>query len=335
MNNILITGASGFIGSFMVDEALTKGYNVWAGVRKMSNKEFLKHEDIHFIDLNYSSVEKLKLQLDNFYEKNGNIDYIIHCAGVTKSAEQTDFEKINYGYTKNLLDSLKMSNHSLKKFLFVSSLSVMGLGDEEHFKPFDISDEENPNTAYGESKLKAERYIETNSFCPYIILRPTAVYGPREKDFLALVKIVSKGFAPMVGYKQQYPSFIFVKDLVNAAFLALESDVNNKKYLLTDACSYTDEEYLNLLREILGERSAVRVRVPLFFVKILACIGDLVARITKKAVTLNSDKYKILAQRNWNCNIAPIIDDLGFIPRYRLKEGLRKTINWYKENNWL
>lgn len=334
-SNILITGASGFIGSFIVDKALEKGYKVWAGIRKSSSKEFLKDEQINFIELNYVEPEKISMQLADFFSTHGNIDYVVHCAGITKSPNSEDFHNVNFGYTKNLLDGLVGSQHILKKFVFISSLSVMGKGDEDSCTPFNVSDLEDPNTVYGQSKLNAEKHLENVDSIPYIILRPTAVYGPRERDFLTLVRTVKKGIAPTIGYKEQYPSFVYVEDLAETVFLALESDVQNKKYFVSDGEVYTDQEYVKLLKDTLNVKRAINIKIPLFMLKVVASIGDLLSKIMGEGFTINGDKYKILTQRNWNCNISPTIEDLKFKPQYKLQAGLKKTIDWYSENGWL
>ncbi len=332
---ILITGASGFIGSFLVEKALQKGYEVWAGIRKSSSREYLQDSRIQFIDLNFGDKNRLKNQLTEFVNEHGKFDYVIHNAGVTKCLNSADFDRVNFQYTANLIDALKETDSIPKKFVLMSSLSAFGLGDEINYTPIKLSDTPHPNTAYGISKLKAEKYLENTSGFPYIILRPTGVYGPREKDYFLMIKTVKSGLDVGAGFKPQHLTFIYVADLVEAAFLALESNVENKAYFVADGDVYTDKEYTALVKEVIGKKHVLSLKVPLWLLKGISVIAESISKVNKKPSTLNRDKYKIMKQRNWECDITPLINDLGFSARYNLKKGLEESVKWYKENSWL
>ena len=184
---ILVTGASGFIGSFLIEKALEKGYDTWAGVRKSSSREYLQDKRIQFIDLQFNNRKELTNQLKDFATEHGKFDYIIHNAGVTKCLDSHDFDKINFGYTANFIDALTEAESIPQKFVLMSSLSAFGIGDEKNYTPIKLTDTPSPNTAYGISKLKAEQYLQSKKDFPYIILRPTGVYGPREKDYFLMI----------------------------------------------------------------------------------------------------------------------------------------------------
>ena len=179
---ILITGASGFIGSFIVEEALRRGYETWAAVRGSSKKDFLQDDRIHFIELNLSSQEQLETQL-----KDHIFDYVVHAAGVTKCLNTADFRRINTEGTKNLVRALIKLQIPLKRFVYLSSLSVYGaIHEQQPYVEIKETDTPQPNTEYGKSKLEAEQWLESNQIShlssltfPYVILRPTGVYGPR------------------------------------------------------------------------------------------------------------------------------------------------------------
>lgn len=335
MKKVIITGASGFIGSFLVEKALSLGWHVWAGVRKSSSREYLQDSRIEFIDLEFSNIDRLTGQLSDFVEKYGGIDYIIHNAGVTKCLNREDFDKINFKYTANLIEAINTANISLGKFVLMSSLSAYGIGDEVNYTPIKTVDIPNPNTAYGESKIKAERFLEEKAAFPYIIMRPTGVYGPREKDYFLMLKTVKSGLDVGAGFKSQHLTFIYVKDLVDAVYLALESSVRNKGYFVADGDVYTDKEYTALVKKILGKKYVLSLKVPLSVLKVLSVISEEISKFTKKPSTLNRDKYKIMKQRNWECDITPLVQDLGFSPKYNLERGLRESVEWYKKNHWL
>ena len=183
---ILITGASGFIGSFIVEEALKRGFETWAAVRGSSKRDFLQDERIHFIELNLSNQTQLEEQL-----KEHSFDYVVHAAGVTKCLNTSDFYRINTEGTKNLVRALINLKMPLKRFVYLSSLSVYGaIHEQQPYVEIKETDTPRPNTEYGKSKLEAEQWLEELDF-PYVILRPTGVYGPRERDYFLMAKSIT------------------------------------------------------------------------------------------------------------------------------------------------
>lgn len=329
---ILITGASGFIGSFIVEEALKRGFETWAAVRKSSSKAYLQDERINFIELNLSSKEQLVEQL-----KGKGFDYVVHAAGVTKCLNKQDFSRINTLGTKNLVDALMEVGMPLKRLVFISSLSIFGaIKEQQPYEEIRETDSPQPNTAYGKSKLEAEKYLESlGTRVPYIILRPTGVYGPREKDYFIMAKSIKGHSDFAVGYKRQDITFVYVQDVVQAVFLALEKGENGRKYFLSDGLVYQSTTFSDLIHEELGRPWWIRITAPVWVLRIVTFFGEYVGRMTGKVTALNNDKYNILKQRNWRCDIQPAIDELGYQPKYDLKQGVKETIKWYVDNRWL
>ncbi len=315
---ILITGASGFIGSFLVEKALAEDYETWAGVRKSSNKSYLQDTRIHSIDLLYADKEKLKQQLQEHVANHGKWDYIIHNAGVTKCLNPEDFNLINFRYTVNLIDALQETGNIPEKFVLMSSLSACY-----------------PGTKYGESKLKAEEYLRSQTGFPFMIMRPTGVYGPREKDYFLMMKTVQAGLDVAAGWKEQQLSFIYVTDLVQAVFLSLKTSLQNKIYPVTDGQIYTDKQYTQMVKKALGKKHVLRIKVPLSLLYLVSVISEGFSRISGKASTLNRDKYKIMKQRDWTCDVSALFEDLSFVPAYDLNKGIDACVNWYRKNGWL
>ncbi|MCD7971357.1 MAG: NAD(P)-dependent oxidoreductase [Candidatus Azobacteroides sp.] len=332
---ILITGASGFIGSFIVEEALNRGFEVWAGIRESSSREYLTDSRIRFIDLKYGNIKELTEQLQEFKEKNGKWDYIVHNAGATKCRKKSDFDTINYLYTKNFADALLTCGIQPAKFVLMSSLSAWGPVQENTMQPLSITDKPAPDTAYGKSKLKAERYIQQLPDFPYMILHPTGVYGPKEKDYYLMFKSVKQGIEFLVGYQPQYITFVYVKDLVKVIFAALESDLTNRSYFVSDGQTYTGTDFSLLIQQELGKKYVVRLKMPLPVVKAVSLISEKIASVSGKTSTLNSDKYNIFRQRNWKCDISNLKKDLHYLPEYDLRKGVAETTKWYKEQGWL
>jgi nucleoside-diphosphate-sugar epimerase len=327
---ILITGASGFIGSFIVEEALKRGFETWAAVRKSSSREWLKDERIHFIELNLSSKAQLVEQL-----RGMDFDYVVHAAGVTKCLNKADFHRINTEGTKNLAEALLEVKMPLKRFVFVSSLSIFGaIKEQEPYEEIRESDTPQPNTEYGRSKLEAEKFLATTTL-PYIILRPTGVYGPREKDYFIMAKSIKGHSDFAVGYKRQDITFVYVKDVVQAVFLALDKGENGRQYFLSDGEVYQSTTFSDLIHEELGRPWWIRITAPVWVLRIVTFFGEYIGRMTGKVTALNNDKYNILKQRNWRCDIQPAIDELGYQPTVKLEQGVKETIQWYKEHGWL
>jgi nucleoside-diphosphate-sugar epimerase len=329
---ILITGASGFIGSFIVEEALKRGFDTWAAVRKSSSKAFLQDERIHFIELNLSSEEQLKEQL-----RDHQFDYVVHAAGVTKCLHQEDFYRINTEGTQHLVRALLALKMPLKRFVYISSLSIMGaIREQQPYTEIRESDEAKPNTAYGKSKLEAEEWLSTvNHPFPYVILRPTGVYGPRERDYFMMAKSIQAHIDFAVGYQQQDITFVYVTDVVQAVFLALEKGQTGRKYFLSDGESYDSRAFSDLLQQELGTRYVLHIKAPLWFLHIVCAVSGTVNRWLGKLTTLNMDKYHILAQRNWNCDIEPARRELGYEPHWNLERGVKATVKWYIKEKWL
>ena len=328
---ILITGASGFIGSFIVEEALRRGFDTWAAVRKSSSREYLKDERINLIELNLSSEKQLIEQL-----RPHQFDYVIHAAGVTKCIDKRDFSRINTEGTRNLVNALRSLSMPMRRFVFVSSLSVFGaIREQQPYEEIRESDTPQPNTAYGRSKLEAERFLESLDDFPYIILRPTGVYGPREKDYFLMAQSIKQHVDFAVGYRRQDITFVYVSDVVQAVFLALEKGLTGRKYFLSDGEVYQSTTFSDLIHEELGRPWWIRITAPVWVLRIVTFFGEYVGRLTGRISALNNDKYNILRQRNWRCDIQPAVDELGYHPQVQLPEGVRRSIKWYKENKWL
>lgn len=343
--NILITGASGFIGSFIVEEGLAKGYQVWAGIRHSSSKKYLTDPRVRFIELDFNNPVKLEQQLATHKEAFGAWDYIVHAAGATKCLHKEDFFKTNFEGTRIFVDTLRQLDMVPRQFLFISSLSVYGAIRETPapqeatapwiYAPIRENDMPSPNTAYGQSKLKAEEYIKSLPDFPYVILRPTGVYGPREKDYFLMAKSIRQHSDFAVGYRPQEITFVYVEDLVNAVFCAIRSGVTQRAYFISDGEVHHSLDFSKLIQKELGIHWLLRIKAPVFLLKIICDISEAISKITGKASTLNRDKFHILCQRNWQCDIEPARREIGYEPHVMLAEGVRRSIAWYKKEGWL
>ena len=329
---ILITGDSGFIGSFIVEGALRRGFETWAGVRGSSSRSYLGDPRIHFIELDFSSEDRLAQALDGH-----NFDYVVHAAGVTKCLTASDFMKVNYQGTVNLVNAILKTKMPMRRFIYLSSLKVIGaIRGEQPYQEITEHDTPCPNTAYGKSKLKAEQFLDSigNEF-NYIVLRPTGVYGPREKDYFLMAKSIKQHVDFSVGFQRQDITFVYVQDVVQAVFLALDHGMSGRKYFLSDGNVYQSSTFSDYLHEELGKPWWIRVKAPIWVLRLVTFFGEHIGRMRHTITALNNDKFNILKQRNWRCDIEPACDELGYHPHYDLRKGVTESVAWYKENHWL
>ena len=333
---VLVVGAGGFAGGFICDECLRRGYKVWAGVRHSTSRVYLHDERLKFVSLDFEAPETIAQTLRETLNECGEErwDYIIYNLGATKCLNFSDFNKINYEYLRYFTDAVKQSGVIPEKLLYISSLSAMGEGDERGYAPFNEKMIPNPNTRYGTSKLKAEMWLATCGI-PTIVFRATGIYGPRDKDYFLMFKSISRGVDFSVGFRRQVLSFLFVEDLARACCDALEKAPAGSTYIVGEPCSYTQKEFRKLMAASLNKKWVLPVRLPLAAVKLVSGIAEKIGVAKGKPSTLNSDKYRIMAQRNWNIDISRAREDFGFEPRVSLEEGIRRCVEWYEKEGWL
>ena len=332
---VLVTGASGFIGSFLVEGGLERGMQTGAGGRRTSSRKYLQDNRIRFAELNFGDKLKLKEQLAVHKQEHEGWDYIIHCAGVTKCLHKEDFDKGNYQATVNFVEALYELDMVPERFIYISSLSIFGPIHEENYLPISECDEAQPNTAYGVSKLKSEKYLQSLSDFPYVIYRPTGVYGPRERDYFLMAQSIKQHVDFAAGFKRQDITFIYVKDLVQAVYLGVKPEALRRAYFVSDGQVYESRTFSELIQQELGNPWVLRIKCPLAILKVISSIAEFGAKCMGKTSTLNRDKYNIMKQRNWRCDISPLVTELGFHPEYPLDRGVKEIIAWYKKEGWL
>ncbi|MBQ8968146.1 MAG: NAD(P)-dependent oxidoreductase [Bacteroidaceae bacterium] len=369
--NILVTGASGFIGSFICSEGLDRGFRVWAGMRRTSSSQYLTDERLRFAQLDLGDYERLRQQLRHYREEMGGRgwDYVVHAAGATKSLRREGFFQTNTEGTKHLVRALMAEDMVPRRFVFVSSLSIYGAIREEPVRratedspwiyvPIQDTDTPMPNTAYGESKLAAEQFLaglagevgldrEQGGF-PYVILRPTGVYGPRERDYFLMAQSIRQHVDFAVGYRPQEITFVYVSDVVQAVYKAMDAPgAVGRGYFLSDGEVYDSRRFSDLLQQEMGRSSetgeidsrqvpwVLHIKAPLWFLWLVCAVNGMLCRWMGRLTTLNLDKYHILSQRNWQCDIGPARRDLGYEPQVQLEEGVRRSVQWYRQEGWL
>ena len=332
---VLITGASGFIGHHLVQTALLKGYEVHAAVRPSSDIKSLKEmssnapSSLVFVYPDFSSKESLIPMLEA-----GQCSYVIHAAGATKAKNTETYNLINADYTLRLAQAAITADVPLKRFVFMSSLAALGPVDYNH-NPITEMSEPKPVTSYGKSKLLAEKYLADLKELPLTIIRPTVVFGPREKDLFVLFETLNKGLDLYIGKKPQHLSFVYVKDLVDATMASLlETGKEKRIYNISDGQQYDRYALANFFRELSG-KSSYRFYLPVKLINVVASFLEAGSVFLKNAPVLNKEKIKEITAANWNCSIDAARLKLNYNPQYSLKTGLSETLDWYKQNKWL
>lgn len=329
---VLIVGAGGFIGGFIAEESLRRGYQTWVAVRQTTSRRYLNDSRLHFLVLDYDDEALMAEALGSALPEGGRWDYIIYNLGATKCVNFTDFNRINYLYLRSFIEALRTSGKMPSRFLYMSSLSALGPGDEKDYTPLSGSMIPNPDTRYGVSKIKAETLLETCPDVPWIIFRPTGVYGPHEKDYLMMIESIDKHMDFSVGFRRQMLTFIYVEDLVNAIFDAIASPNTLKhKYIISEPKAYTQQEFRKIVAEELGKKFVIPVRLPMWAVYAASVVAERWGTLKGKASTLNRDKFRIMRQRNWTCDTSDAERDFGFRARFSLRDGIRATVKSYNE----
>lgn len=323
---VLITGSSGFVGYHLIEAALRRGLEVFAAARPSSNIEHLRHKPVRFTFTDFSDLDKACADINHY-----KYAYIIHAAGTVRAANEQVYNQVNAEFTRTLALAAK-SSATVKKFVFISSLAAVGpTGVGEKITE---RNELRPLTEYGRSKALAERYVGSIPLLPLLVLRPTAVYGPRERDIFMMLKSVSRGIEPYIGKKEQELSFIYVKDLAELAVVALASPLEGRTFNVSDGHTYGRADLAKETKLILRKKT-MTIHLPLALINTVAAAHEFIGSLSGKSPVVNRQKIKELTAASWSCNIDALRNELGYHPRYNLRTGLAETLEWYNEHGWL
>ncbi|MCX6133437.1 MAG: NAD(P)-dependent oxidoreductase [Ignavibacteriales bacterium] len=323
MPTALVTGGTGFIGSHTIELLLQRGFKVRCLVRRTrSNLGWIEGSKAEIVRASYLDVDTLR-------EAIHDAEYIFHVAGVTKAKKQSQYHQGNVVATRNLLEAAT-GNSTLKKFCFVSSLTAVGPSPDGT-----LLDEEapcHPITAYGVSKLEAETVCELYSpRLPIVILRPPAVYGPRDRDLLEIFRWVKLGLKPVFGSDQKKLSVVYGPELARAMVeAAISPKTAGQTYFVADPAPYRLSSVLECVAAMFGKRG-INVRFPSPLLYTLGGIAELGSIFSSNASVLNVEKARDLLQTDWVCSPQKLEDHIGFRTQVSLEESLRATIDWYRE----
>lgn len=325
---VLVTGASGFLGSWVAERLTHQGHDVRALVRRTSNRKHLA--TLARVELAEGSVE----DAGSVLEAVRGVDAVIHCAGLVKARSEEELRRTNVTGTENLVAAAKKAAPGLKRFVHVSSLEASGPARDGRPVPLE---QEAPCTAYGRSKLASEKVVlAARDDLPVTVLRPGAIYGPRDQEILEAFKSIKRGLLPTIAGGGALGVFVYGPDCADACIRAVDADApSGGVYFVDDGHGpVTQREFLELVEEALGRKALVRMSLPAGLLRTVARGVEIYGRATDKAVMLTREKADMLLQ-HFVCDSSRTSAELGWQPEVPLREGVRRTAAWYRENGWL
>lgn len=322
-----VTGGTGFIGSHLVERLLSRGYIVRCLIRNPDKPGYLKDLPVELFTGDVFSSDVLERAISG-------VDFVYHVAGVVGSRNKEGFYKHNKDGTRNIIEVVSRVNPDLKKFLFVSSGAAVGPATAE--KAVDESTPHHPITTYGKSKMAAElEVLKHKTSLPITIVRPTAVYGPRDHATFDYFKTIARGLEPLVGFRDKFVSLAHSTDIVSGIVLAGESEkAIGQTYFLGSERPYSWREIGEITKEVM-KKKAIRIRLPEPLVYTIATTAGVFSRFKEKPSVLNFEKGRDMVQDHWTFDISKARQELGYIPVVGLPEGIRETVEWYKKNGWM
>ncbi len=324
---VLVTGASGFLGSHVAEAMAADGHQVRLLLRTASSRRFLEFP--------YETASGDITAPDTLPEAVAGVDTVIHTAGLVKARSEAEFHRVNAAGTAHLLEAVERTNPRLKRFVYVSSLAAHGPSADGRPRPLDAPPM--PITAYGRSKLGGED-ITRRSFLANrsIIFRPPVIYGPRDPALAPFFQLAKFRIAPLLMGGHNKISVIYVEDAAGAIAQAAvaEADVAGKTYTFDDGEVYSWRDLLSAVEEVMG-RSTLAISAPRWLFEAAALASEGFGLVTRRAVSLTRDKVREMAQSHWVCDHADLERDLGWTPKVKIREGTRLTGDWYRAQRWI
>lgn len=318
----LVTGATGFIGSHLVEALLARQWRVRCLVRKTSVLRWLPTDDVSLINGDVAQPG------DDLERAVRNVSVVFHLAGLTSTTSDSAYVAVNVEGTRNVVRAMqKVAPDAL--LVFCSSLAAAGPSIR---RPLNETDPPSPVSAYGRSKLTAERIVEESGL-DHLIVRPPAVYGPRDTDILAAFRLAVRGLALRVAPEGQTLSLVHVEDLTRGLACAAETE-GRGLYYMTDGMVHTWESVMDHVSRAVGKQTKI-IPVVSFVAEGIARLEVLRASLFGAKPLLTPDRIIELSQASWTCDDTRARLDIDYDSSIALPDGLRSTAEWYRKHRWL
>ncbi len=315
---IFIVGATGFIGSHLVDHLNSVGISPFCMVR--TEPKWIRGK-------NYTCVKCSDFSGEHISKLLGEAEYIFYLGGVTKASSYEEYVKGNHSAFVEFYEKLKSCGKNCKWLCYISTMAVNAPNPDG--SPITEDSPLNPVSHYGKSKALNEEYLAGKKDFPVLVVRLPGVYGPRDLDFLEYFKTVQKGFAPVFGKKPE-TSLIYAGDIAEALFAAMKKGLSGT-YYISDGRTYTYGDIAREARKLLNKK-AVYVKIPIILAKIFAHLSE---RIKVRNI-VNEQKVMEISAGSWLCSNAKILSALPeWRPKVFMPEGFRMTVDWYIQNGYL
>jgi nucleoside-diphosphate-sugar epimerase len=326
---LLITGATGFVGSHLAEALAGRKTPEAPTVRILARP----NSDLSRLDgLDLERATGSLGDPTSLVKAAGDVDVVLHLAGLTRARNSDEFRGVNENGTRNLLQAATESG-TCRRFVYVSSLAAVGPAVPG--SPVDRNTVPHPLTAYGRSKLAGERVLdEAPNSMEVVILRPPAVYGPRDRDLLSFFALATWGLLPVPTGPQRHLQLIHVTDLAEAIAVAGSQAGVRGIYHVAHREAHTWAQVLELIAKAVG-RKGRKIPLPQTLMKLAGGVNGILGRALRRPQIFDSDKVRELLAPGWLCETERAREDLGFEARISLGEGLKQTAAWYRKEGWL
>jgi nucleoside-diphosphate-sugar epimerase len=257
------------------------------------------------------------------------VDAVVHLAGLVSAPTEADYFTANVEGTRAVAQAARAAGVRL---VHMSSLAAGGPAPPT--APRSEDDPPNPITAYGRSKLQSERVLQDMPELRWIALRPGVVYGPGDRALLPLFQMAVKGYLPLVGRLDAAYGIVHVADTVRAIAAAIDSGVQREAIFVAHPQPASVRDLVEGIRDAVAPDARI-VRVPMAAARAAALVGDLAGAILHRRMVINSRRYVELAAPGFACRVDRLRDRLGVVAAIDLRDGLRRTAEWYRREKWI
>jgi nucleoside-diphosphate-sugar epimerase len=322
MPTAFVTGGTGFVGSHLIEVLLRQGHRVRALVRSPKKAEALGIAGVEWVAGDLSSLDALRAGM-------AGAEVVYHVAGLVAARTMDEYLAVNRDGTGRVLEAARPLG---ARFVLVSSLAAGGPSEPGH--PLSGAETPHPVSNYGRSKLAAEALVRESGL-RYVIIRPPAVYGPRDTEMLRLFKAAAMGIAPVFGGGRQELSMVYGPDLA-LAIAAAGADPATEGEVLYPAHEevITSADTVRMIGEACGRRVTV-IPVPDAVGRVILEVTGGVAKLAGRATLLTPDKGTEFFQRAWTCSPARITQLTGWTAEHDFRSGTVATAAWYRQKGWL